>query len=76
VCVAIMVDDARHDIEFMEKFRKKLKDLEEWTMYGTYVLHCYDIPQEIFATYRDLYMGGPEFHPKRKKLKGYQKCKK
>jgi hypothetical protein len=29
VCVAIMVDDARHDIEFMEKFRKKLKDLEE-----------------------------------------------
>lgn len=29
VCVAIMVDDARHDVEFMEKFRKKLDEVEE-----------------------------------------------
>ena len=45
-------------------------------MYGTYVLHCYDIPKEIFASIKDIYMGGPEFHPRRKKLKGYQKVKK
>ena len=29
VCVAIMVDDARQDVEFMKKFNDKLKNLEE-----------------------------------------------
>ena len=29
VCLAVMIDDARHDVEFMNKFKKKLKDLEE-----------------------------------------------
>lgn len=29
VCATIMVDDARHDIEFMKKFRKKLDEVEE-----------------------------------------------
>lgn len=43
-------------------------------MYGTYLLHCYcNIQNEILASYRDIYVGGAEFHPKRKKLKGYQK---
>ena len=29
VCAAIMVDDARQDVEFMKKFREKLDNLEE-----------------------------------------------
>lgn len=42
-------------------------------MYGTYLLHCYSyITREISRL--DIYAsGGAEFHPKRKKLKGYQK---
>ena len=41
-------------------------------MYG-YLFRCYsNIPREIFQL--DIYTsGGAEFHPKRKKLKGYQK---
>ena len=29
VCVAVMVDDARQDVEFMKKFREKLDNLDE-----------------------------------------------
>jgi hypothetical protein len=29
VCVAIMVDDARKDIKFMEELKKKLNEVEE-----------------------------------------------
>jgi hypothetical protein len=29
VCVAIMVDDARKDVKFMEELKKKLDNLEE-----------------------------------------------
>lgn len=50
---------------------KKIK-----TMFGVYTLHCHDIPKEVLASYRDIYIGGVEYHPKRKKLKGYQKSRK
>jgi hypothetical protein len=29
VCVAVMIDDARHDIKFMENLKKKLNEVEE-----------------------------------------------
>lgn len=29
VCIAIMVDDAKQDVEFMKKFKEKLDNLEE-----------------------------------------------
>ena len=41
---------------------------------NTYYLH--DIPKEIFAPYIDAKTYGVEYRPKRKKLKGYQKCRK
>lgn len=42
-------------------------------MYGIHLLHCYsNILRDISQL--DIYVGGgAEFHPKRKKLKGYQK---
>ena len=42
-------------------------------MYMTFsLMPYYHIAAEIL---RDCYSNGPEYHPKRTKLKGYQKCK-
>ena len=45
-------------------------------MFGVYYLHDYEIPKNIFAPYIDVAYYGAEHHPKRKKLKGYQKNRK
>lgn len=45
-------------------------------MYGIYLFHNYPIDAKIFASYKDIYVGGVEYHPRRKKLKGYQKVRK
>lgn len=29
ICIVIMVDDAKKDVEFMKKFNEKLKNLDE-----------------------------------------------
>ena len=44
-------------------------------MYGIYTLS--DVPCKAhYLTSLDIYLGGAEYHPRRKKLKGYQKkCK-
>jgi hypothetical protein len=45
-------------------------------MFGVYLLHQYPIDSRIFAPYLDVAYYGAEYHPKRKKLKGYQKNRK
>ena len=45
-------------------------------MFGVYLLHNYPIDAKIFAPYLDVKTYGAEFHPRRKKLKGYQKVRK
>ena len=44
--------------------------------FGTYGYYLDNIPKEIFAPYIDAKVYGVEYRPKRKKLKGYQKCRK
>lgn len=43
-----------------------------------YIEMLYRMKLEMITDYRDIYpyIGGAEFHPKRKKLKGYQKKRK
>ena len=42
--------------------------------YGYYLLHSYQVDASVIREL-ELCLNGAEFHPRRKKLKGYQKRK-